>query len=75
MRRLLLLVIYTKKPYLNYMLKTKIFPKLNENETVTQILRTEKETTLKNQNENFYFCKATNLTNVKNSKCIRYNIN
>lgn len=47
------------------MLKTKIFPKLNENESVTPILRTEKETTLKIKMK----------TNVKNSTCIRYNIN
>lgn len=57
MRRLLLLVIYTKKPYLNYMLKTKIFPKLNENESVTQNLRTEKETTLKIKMKTFTFAR------------------
>lgn len=62
-----------KKRYSNYSLKTKIFPKLNENESVTPIPRTEKKNNFKNQNENF--CKVTNITNVKNSKCIRYDIN
>lgn len=64
-----------KKRYSNYSLKTKIFPKLNENESVTPIPRTEKKNNFKNQNENFHFCKVTNITNVKNSKCIRYDIN
>lgn len=63
-----------KKRYSNYSLKTNIFPKLNENESVTPIPRTEKNN-FKNQNENFHFCKVTNITNVKNSKCIRYDIN
>lgn len=34
-----------------------------------------KKNNFKNQNENFHFCKVTNITNVKNSKCIRYDIN
>lgn len=34
-----------------------------------------KKKTTKNQNENFHFCKVPNITNVKNSKCIWYDIN
>lgn len=46
-----------KKRYSNYSLKTKIFPKLNENESVTPIPRTEKKTTLKIKMKTFTFAR------------------
>lgn len=74
MRRLFLLFIDTKNAFKWYVLKPKYSPNWMKMNPLHKF-QNWKRNNFKNQNENFYFCKATNLTNVKNSKCIRYNIN